>query len=275
MCRADIRCLGRAVLATCFVLTSLASSFGNEVLAFDIPEKWDHAVVAIGSKKYRLNEITGKVETERTLYGAGVLTRTDRYVLVTARHVVFDLGGTGGVFPGLYFWGNRIDGTEFERSFEEMTKRWPNLGWVGHPNEQIDIAASVVGLDLKGDRIAFVDLSDFQSAEGVKKGRDIYYLGYPKGLGSYRGSDPMVRKGIVALRETGASYFYIDATVAPGNSGGPVFVLEGDAPRFIGIVAEFVPFSRGGQYFHAGLGKVYPTDFIRSLIFSDEFKSTY
>lgn len=242
--------------------------------AFEIPDKWEKATVAIGVKLYELkDQFTGQIEKRRDLSGAGVLMKTDRYILVTAKHVVFDENGK--LFPNLCFWGNRTDGNEFERSFTELSEKWPKLKWIAHPNPAIDIAAAIVGLDLEKESIAFVTLEDFEEVTNIKKGMDIYYLGFPLDFGSSYGSNPMLRKGIVALKESKDNFFYIDATVAPGNSGGPVFTVQNDIPKFLGLVSSFKPFFRGGQYFHAGIGVVYPVDWVKELLESKEFKATY
>ena len=248
--------------------------FSRPISAFEIPDKWEKSTVAIGMRIFELkDQSTGQVEEKRALSGTGVLIKTDRFILVTAKHVVFD--NQGNQFPNLCFWGNKLDGTEFERSFSEFSKKWPNLKWVAHPDPDIDIAAAIVGLDLEKDSIAFVTLEDFEDVINIKKGTDVYYLGFPLNFGASYGSNPMLRKGIVALKEKKDNFFYIDATVAPGNSGGPVFMLQNDIPKFLGLVSRFEPFFRAGQYFHAGISVVYPVDWIRNLLESKEFKATY
>jgi S1-C subfamily serine protease len=135
-----------------------------------------------------------------------------------------------------------------------------------------------VGLKPEESRPFVTDL-DFENVSDLKKGDDIFYLGFPLAYGSYHGSNPMVRKGIVALKEEKDDFFYIDATVAPGNSGGPVFRIgkesKNEAYTFLGIVSAFRPFERDGFLFHAGMGVVYPVDSIKELLESKEFKATY
>lgn len=255
------------------MLSIIVIGTSSMLYAFKIPSTWNNSVIAIGIETYDLNKLNGQIESKKDLSGAGVLVKTDRFVLVTAKHVVFDKNGK--LLPNLCFWGNRIDGTEFKRSFNELQKEYPNIRWVAHPDPEIDIAAAIVGLKPWEENVAFVTLSDFENIINVEKGEDIYYLGYPLGFGASYGSDPMVRKGMVSLKEKKDKFFYIDATVAPGNSGGPVFTIQDDRLRFLGIVSQFRWFERGGELFHAGIGVVYPVSYIKELLESKEFKATY
>ncbi len=81
---------------------------------------------------------------------------------------------------------------------------------------------------------------------------------------------------MIALTEKGnKDFFYMDAVVAGGNSGGPVFSLENGDSKLLGIVAEFRRFTSGdSKQFHSGLGKVYSADCIKQLLGSSEFQKT-
>lgn len=229
------------------------------VRAFDMSERSEKSVVAIG------------YPTKNGIkYGTGVLIKTDRFVLVTAKHVVMD--NEGNQFSDIYFWGNKIGGGSFRRTFPEMTQKWPNIKWVAHQNPDIDLAATVVGIAELSDDVGFLTLSDFKSRSLIKKGDDIYYLGFPSFFGAKYGSNPFLRKGVVGLQEKSENIFYIDATVAPGNSGGPVFSIKKGEPEFLGIVSAFEPFERDGHLFHTGIGIVYPVDHIQELIESKYFR---
>ncbi len=100
------------------------SLVAKPIYATDVPiDLLDMSVVAIGYNLYELNKETGKIEKKRAYNGTGVLVLTEsgHYVLVTAKHVLFD--GKGKVFPNLCFWGNKKTGEQFEELFSEHQRK--------------------------------------------------------------------------------------------------------------------------------------------------------
>ncbi|GEM_PF-6993351 len=74
----------------------------------------------------------------------------------------------------------------------------------------------------------------------LKIGVEVYYYGFPylREPGRYT---PVVQKGMIAgldQRRDGRDYYILQGTANPGNSGGPVFTIDGEV---IGIVIEYVP----------------------------------
>jgi S1-C subfamily serine protease len=209
---------------------------------------------------------------QNKLYGTGVLIKSGRhFIVVTARHVILDKNLN--LLPGLIFWGNTKQGKEFSRSFEENRAEWKNIRWVIH--DSADIAAIIVGIKEAEDDVYFVSMSDFLDVKDLKKGESVYYLGFPRALGADTGIDPVLRHGIVSLKSS-PDYFYIDATAAGGNSGGPVFRILDSKAYFIGIVTDF-PWGHASEpefYYHTGVSRVYSTNQIKTLINSKEFEAT-
>lgn len=85
-----------------------------------------------------------------------------------------------------------------------------------------------------------IEDDDFHALENLKfcvdspsSGDKVYFAGYP-----LRQSNASFHKGVVSSVETSedASYFMIDGTVLPGNSGGPVFIRKGNELLLIGII---------------------------------------
>ncbi len=254
------------------LIISLTSTAGaTENVDIDIPEDMYRSAVAIGYIEHALDPRTGEVKPGKQLLGTGVLIKSGRhFVVVTARHVVLDKNLN--FLPGLMFWGNTKQGKEFLRSFEENRAEWKNIRWVIH--NSADVAAIIVGIK-EDDDVYFVSPSDFIDAKDLKKGQSVYYLGFPRGLGSDTGIDPVLRHGIVSLKSS-PDYFYIDATVAGGNSGGPVFRILSSKAYFIGIVTDF-PISYASEpafYYHTGVSRVFSTNQIKNLINSKEFEAT-
>lgn len=73
-------------------------------------------------------------------------------------------------------------------------------------------------------------------------------MGYPTSLGMRRdvyfdGSKPLLRKGIIAGKNTKNNSFIIDCPAYFGNSGGPIVEYgEDELYRVIGIVSMYIPF---------------------------------
>lgn len=242
----------------------------------------DKYVVAIG--KYETNKNNIK---KKKVYGAGVLVKKyKRRILVTAKHVVFDNNGKGAAITDLYIWGKKNDGSDFEYSYEKDYKGpWEKVEWIKHNDDEIDIAASVIGTKDGVDIVEFLPFDEYKYVSEAKKGEDVYYLGFP--VDSYNFSErdhvnvstPVLRRGMVALNEKEERYFYIDAVVAPANSGGPVFKLdENGHPKLLGIVTEqllsILPSGKNKYIIHTGLGIIYEAVCIDEILNSSKFKET-
>ncbi len=246
----------------------------KSVYAIEIPDYLKKCVLAIGTRNYDYNESTEEQSITRVFRGTGVLIWTDRFILVTAKHVVFE---NGKVAPNLCFWGNTRDGKEFMYSFSDIQNEYKNIKWIPHSDPNIDIAASIIILDLEKEDLSFVGLNGFENVTDKEIGYDVYCLGYPSGIGATKGSNPVIRKGIVAHKDKGSNFFHIDAIVSGGNSGGPVFLYEKkENIRLLGIVSAFRPFvTSDARFYHSGLGIVYTAECIKDIIESPEFKKTY
>jgi S1-C subfamily serine protease len=280
--------LGVIMIAMLAFFSLVAKPIYTAEVSIDILDKLNKRVVVIGIKRHVLiNEqgkqvsmnTTGKTEERRFSLGAGVLVKdflgkNVRNILVTAKHVVFEDNGYGKAIPDLYIWGNKKDGSEFEYPYPYFRKLWPNVKWVKHFDSKVDIAISIVGFSDK-DLIDFVPLKKFKEIASLNKGEDVYYLGFPKGLGAGFGSNPVIRKGMVALNEKGKNFFHMDAVVTKGNSGGPVFKVENDNPELLGIVTDFEMQQTRKGYLHSGLARVFSADCIKDILKSPEFRDTY
>jgi V8-like Glu-specific endopeptidase len=240
------------------------------------------SVIAIGIKDYNYNEITKENSVNILFRGAGVLVAYDRYTIVTAKHVVFN--DDGEVFPNLCFWGNNKNGEPFLRSFSEIQNEFGNIKWVPHPDSDIDVAASIIYITPDGEEdLVFAGRNVFTKMEDIEIGSDVRYLGYPTTIGAIQESKPVIksnpvlRRGMVAHKEKGNKFFHIDAVVASGNSGGPVFLHQpGKEVKLLGIVCAFPEFlTKDMRIHHSGLGVVFSADSIKELLDSPEFKKTY
>ena len=135
--------------------------------------------------------------------------------------------------------------------------------WVAHPD--VDVAA--VGMEAsrlraEGVRFSFfrtdTQVADLRRAAelGLCEGDGVFVLGFPLGLVGDHRNYAVVRQGAIArIRDALAgttNEFLVDATVFPGNSGGPVVsrpevgTPASSGPRgksyVLGIVASYVPY---------------------------------
>jgi len=232
------------------------------------------SLVAIGSMQYMLNEEKGIIEEHRHFRGAGVLVRAERHILVTAKHVIFD-ERSKLLVPNLCYWGNKQNGDEFIHSFAQTKYQYPNITWVVHESKDIDIALTIVEQVSDEEKMSFIPLDTFGNIDDIEKGDDVCYLGYPFGLGAEHGSNPVIRKGMVAHKEKKGKVLYVDAVVTGGNSGGPVFKIEDDGEaKLVGIISGFLPSIRKEGAFHSGLGTVFSSDYIIDILKMKRFKDT-
>ncbi len=137
--------------------------------------------------------------------------------------------------------------------------------WVGHPNDNIDVAAIFLDASfLKQESRRFALFQSDQhtcSKETMKtgvlnEGDRVFVLGFPMGIVAAERQYVICRSGSIArirdYLEDKATDFLVDAPVFPGNSGGPVIscpsasMIAGtkhpERAELIGIVRSYVPY---------------------------------
>jgi hypothetical protein len=156
-------------------------------------------------------------------------------VLVTNKHVAMTPGrGSFSMFPargdGQPLLGERVNFTHDDLS---------SL-WVGHPTPDVDLAAMLVGpfVNLsaqQGKPVFFRAVgADICPSDDVVDDLDaiepVTFVGYPNALYDKVNLTPIARRGHTAtpihLDYNGLPSFLIDASVFPGSSGSPVFVVQ-------------------------------------------------
>ena len=260
-----------------------------------IPPEYLNAVVALG-------ELTNNEPVEFTgtgfLYGHPVGSDPSdgqiwfKVFLVTNHHVV-----DGAV--GLVARFNRSMNTESQLVPLPLTAPDGSALWTLHPNGE-DVAVIPINTrELSEQRIEFAvfqreknGLSRAQALEaGIGEGDGVFVLGFPLGLAGDERNYVIARQGIIAriqdwLNEQ-ANYFLIDASVFPGNSGGPVLTKPESVQiigtqsfiRFclIGMVSSYLPYEEVAVSLQTGrrrvifqensaLGIVVPTDVIQETV---------
>ena len=178
----------------------------------------------------------------------------------------------------------------------EMPQRW-----VGHPDDDIDVAViGLHGAKLKeqGQQVLPFDAKTLMTLDkmreaNVSEGHQVYVLGYPMGLVDPVWRYPIARSGSIArIQDTldrRSSSFLLDTFVFPGNSGGPVILSRPgfgvptdrtqpvDIECLIGIVLGYIPYEevaisrqtkepRIKFVENSGLASALPSDYILETI---------
>ena len=227
-----------------------------------LPPAFLDSVVAIG---------IGDTETERDWIGTGFLVgslvkankaqaeKSYRIWLITNKHV---LRGLRKIYVK---FNSSLEPNSKDYSIQLAHKNGKPY-WVGHSDASIDVAAIILPVSvLQNDRRQFAYFSlEVHAAQRaamrdqeISEGDGVFVLGFPMGLVDAARQYVICRGGVLArvrdfLAEQ-AQDFLVDATVFPGNSGGPVILcpsalaIQGtkavSKSALIGVVKSYVPYS--------------------------------
>ncbi len=212
--------------------------------------------------------------------------------LVTNRHVFETIFQHSEILSSRF---NKLDATG--SSAYSVSRK--NANWTAHPDPECDVAVLGINPDqLMADNIEhtfFYDdraLTCEQAATlGVSEGDGVFILGFPLGQAGDERNYVIARQGIIGRAQHwlrgNASTFLIDASIFPGNSGGPVLLkpeavaIRGtkanDKCALIGMVSSYLPYQevavsqqtgRPRMIFeeNSGLATVVPCDAINEAI---------
>jgi S1-C subfamily serine protease len=186
----------------------------STLLALCVASSLAQAQVPTSNVIYRVLRIRTPTDT-----GSAFTIEVDgRQYLITARHLLEGFGSEGEV----ELW---------------MEARWSRVhARVIYPaKESVDIAALDLG------RPVTVTFPLEPSAGGLTLGQQVYFLGYPFGLGAQGpdlpgfGEIPFLKSGIISAidgRDSEANLLYLDGQNNPGFSGGPIVFWHSESRRF-------------------------------------------
>ena len=261
-----------------------------------IPPSFLNSVVALG-----LQSPDGQVKYSATGFMYGDLrgevdgNGEKQYTpfLVTNRHVFTQ---SSKLSEQLYLRFNRLSSP----SAATYTAPLNEPMWFLHPDANIDVA--VTPLDSQMILQEDLDYFFFQSDDHtftkddahsceVSEGDGVFVMGFPLGIPGEERNYPIVRQGTLArVRDWlsgNAQTFLIDASIFPGNSGGPVLLKpeavsirgtkRNDKCGLIGMVSSYLPYQeyaiseqtgRRRMIFeeNSGLATVVPVDFIEEAV---------
>ncbi len=175
-----------------------------------------------------------------------------------------------------------------------------SVSWTVHPNSDVDVAVLRINPNkLKQDGIEFAWFPsdkhtftlDQARTSGISEGDGVFILGFPLGQAGDERNYAIVRQGIIARAQDwlkgDSRTFLIDASIFPGNSGGPVLLkpeitfIQGTKSNnrcgLIGMVSNYLPYQeiavstqtgRPRMIFeeNSGLGRVVPHDLIQETV---------
>jgi len=112
--------------------------------------------------------------------------------------------------------------------------------WFEHPDTDVDVAVMPFGRILKhiekeNEKIFYRFVSGRiipkqAEIEDMDAMEEIIFIGYPKGLFDEKNYTPIIRKGVTAtpfyIDHGGKKQFLIDASIFPGSSGSPIFLID-------------------------------------------------
>lgn len=150
---------------------------------------------------------------------------------------------------------------------------------VGQPVHDIDIAVLSPNVPLHDHSYPI----DIEREGRVSFGQDVFMCGFPLGISSpthypdFPYPRPWTKKSI--LSNSDQFNWFLDGTVNPGMSGGPVFVMDSAVPTILGVVAahrlERAVVCQADNseppevYTNAGIGQATRFDSVLSRIESD------
>lgn len=226
-----------------------------------IPEHYIDSVVAIG-----IADSKGDKSWIGTgfLYGDLLKVTEDKrntytLYLVTNKHVIEDLSEV------LVKFNPQTDQSSKDFKLSLKNPSSGDLQWVGHPDPDIDVAVIILNHDVltkAGMKFKFFQsdknilTSDIMQKHSLFEGNFIYVLGFPMGMLSSDRQYVFARTGIISrikdLYEKRSKDYVVDATVFPGNSGGPVIskienmALKGtqafNKSCLIGVIKAYIPY---------------------------------
>ena len=265
-----------------------------------IPHAFLNTVVALG-----LPSQDGSIRFDATgfLYGypAGQTDPNGNKLywifLVTNRHVLSGASERSNTLQARF---NRPTGAE-PQVYTLSLQQTPQLdSWIAHPNLDVDVAVLMLNAQqLIADGLEYFVFQADEHAltlqqcidDGMSEGDGVFVLGFPLGLAGEERNYAIVRQGIIARVQDWlkgkASTFLVDASIFPGNSGGPVLLrpelssITGTKTTnkcaLMGMVSSYLPYreiavstqtKRARMIFeeNSGLGVVVPHDLILETV---------
>ncbi len=178
----------------------------------------------------------GRISGTGFVYRVDLKTGTQAPFLVTNKHVLRNVDELKIRFVAAGGDGN----PKFGHAAEATMTEYHEEAWTGHPAPLIDVAVyplaeAIEGLRTVGTPPFYKSLAPAmcltrEKATALDALEDITFLGYPNGVFDTANFLPVARRGVtatpIAIDYRGEPAFLIDASVFPGSSGSPVFIIN-------------------------------------------------
>lgn len=262
-------------------MSLLPKGYLDAVVSIELSEGETFRAIATG---FLTGFLTGtKNEKEENLYNL---------FLITNRHVFADK-------REVFLRFNKGQGSQ--RYPLQLLDEHDKEIWSAHSNPSVDVAVMPINVKLlQEDGVEFgwipeelMAFQDMINSLGITPGDEVFVLGFPMGLSGIERKYAIVRGGLIArlddeiIRTTHS--FLIDASIFPGNSGGPVIFkpaivsIEGTTPinkaYLLGIVNGYIPYEETAYSLNSevpqprikfvensGLASVVPLDYVRDVV---------
>jgi len=249
-------------------------------------------VVFLGTQRVPEGQTTPRLQ----FFGTGFMVEIDKIsYLFTAEHVVREFIESRKAGEPFLAAANLKSGSIVVQSLDELPKTF-GVGW--NLDKDLDIAATP--FPIRPDyQIRTLPMDFFVGDDQLGELQDVFFISFHPGLEAPNRIRPIVRRGMIAVAESGE--IHLDAFVFPGNSGSPVFVRAatssagpaginlGISPlscKFVGLVKSYLPYQevaisaqtrRPRVVFeeNSGLAQVATADQLKTFINSKDFQAQH
>lgn len=199
--------------------------------------------------------------------------------LVTSKHAIED-ADTGRFFFVRAADGRPLLGETYNIEMDNFSQRWYK-----NPDPRVDMAIMPLAgvlreLEKRRWKIYYKSIPPdialgFEGAPELDAIEEVIFIGYPSGLYDAKNFLPVARRGITAtplvVDYSGLPQFLIDASVFPGSSGSPVFIVNtgsysdrkgnlvlGNRVIFLGMISDLISRKESSEWEFDGEKKDVP-----------------
>ncbi len=190
---------------------------------------------------------TVKVNHEKSTGTGFILRKGERFILVTAAHVLMQ---TPGPETTVIFRRLQAEGEYTKEPLKITIRKDKNPLWLQHPQSDVAVIELTPPkeIDLAPVGVEHLATDEMLKKQNVHPGDQLTCLGYPHREESSAAGFPILRDGPIAsfpLTPTAKTKtFYMSMNVFEGDSGGPVFLVrparsktEPEARLIVGLIS--------------------------------------
>lgn len=232
-------------------------------------------IMNVESAAEQLFFVTVRVESEKIGEGGAVEKEISTGFIVTYRwgdnkagdFLITSKHAVEGADNGRFFFvkargGQPVLGETYNIEMDDFSNRWYK-----HPNPRVDVAVMPLAgilreIDKRKWKVFYKSIPQeialgYGADQGLDAIEEVIFVGYPSGLFDAKNFLPVARRGVTAtpliVDYSGLPQFLIDASVFPGSSGSPVFIVNtgsysdrkgnlilGNRVIFLGMISDLI-----------------------------------